>query len=220
MSVETTPGFWWANGKQYANMDSGGSCLPVIDQGTGFGSQSYRGLVNGYLPRNLVTRLLTGSALASSTAATDILGTAVGGSKTIAASALNSIGRAVNFEIGGIIGTTGTPNITVEVLLGTTPILTTGVTAMVAVSGPLAWSARGTIQTVTTGATGTVNGFGLFTSSVTNIGLTAVSGAAVTLDLTAAQQFKLRVTWGTSSSSNTITAVCGSISIDSSNDVS
>lgn len=217
---ESTPGSgWYANGKQWAQTSDTGVPTPVTDQGVGVGTQDYRMLVNGYLPRNLVTRILAGTALHTSTAATDILGTAVGGSKTIAASALNAIGRAVNFEIGGIIGTTGTPNITVEVLLGTIPILTTGVTAMVAVSGPLAWSARGTIQVVTTGATGTVNGFGLFTSSITNIGLTAVSGAAVTLDLTAAQVFKLRVTWGTSSSSNTITAVCGSISIDTSDDV-
>lgn len=215
----SSPGWWWVNAAQAGGLDTTtGALIPGTDSSALIGSQAARMKVNGFLPRTLVTRTLIGTALHTSTAATDILGTAVGGSKTLGAGVLNGIGRGLEFSFGGIIANTSTPNITFELTLGTTAILTTTATAMSTISGTSCWAFTGSIQTVTTGATGTVNGYGRATYADKAIAAPAVSGAAVTIDLTATQIVKCTVTWGTSSSSNTITCVNGWIAIDTAND--
>jgi len=218
----STPGFGSGpNGNQIFGVDATtGVIEPYTDNsGTGLGTQTYRFPINGYLPATVLCGLKTGTALASSVAETDILGTAVGGSKTIAASALSAIGRSLSFEFVGIIANTSTPNITFKLALGSTTILTTGAVATAAISGTSAFRFSGQISCVTAGATGTVNGAGFVLYSLDkSIAAPPVSGAAVTVDLTAAQQVKCLATWGTSSASNTLTCTGGKIWLDTIND--
>lgn len=186
----------------------------VIDADHGIGTQAARVPINGFLPDLVIFGTSAAhAAVANSVAETSIVGVVPSTmSKTLAAGLLNAAGKTLVGRVVGRMGNTGTPNITINVKLGTTTILTTTAKATATITGSHGFALDFTITTLTTGATGTVDGGGFFVYNVdgvtgTAIDCPAVSGAAVTLDLTAAQAVDITATWGTQSSSNTITGL-------------
>jgi len=177
-----------------------------------YGSQATPVLVNEDVPVGAFFQAVHGTALASSTAETSLLtGTTKYGLTptvgTIPASAMNVLGKWLRFTARGVIGDTGTPNLTLKVYLGSTAVFTVGPSALVAITGSGSWVFTGDLYVASTGATGTVNGHGkLIYSQTTLLGtvLDAPNAAAITVDLTAAQAIDVKATWGTSSASNTI----------------
>lgn len=177
-----------------------------------YGSQAYPVLVNEDVPVGVIFSAVNGTALASSTAETSLL---TGATKygltptvgTIPASAMNVLGKWLRVTARGVIGDTGTPNLTLKFLLGTSVALTTGALALVAITGSGSWELRGDLYVASTGATGTVNGHGkLVYNQTTLLGTTLdlPNAAAVTVDWTAALAMDIKATWSASSASNTI----------------
>lgn len=160
-----------------------------------------------------------GTAYHTSVTATDILPSAanvcfssVGEGKTLPASLLNTLGNYFSIEVDGTIGTTSTPNLTLAVTLTdsaatTVTLATSSAVAMQAITGVRPFSLYASFGCVATGATGTLRGQGQFVYDTAALsgGFGLVSTAAANVDLTLAQTIKLVATWGTSSSSNTIT---------------
>ncbi|MBK8138453.1 MAG: hypothetical protein IPK52_22015 [Chloroflexi bacterium] len=160
-----------------------------------------------------------GTALHTSTAATDILPSAantcfssVGYGKTLPAGLLNNLGNYFTLECEGTIGTTSTPNLTLAVTLTdsaatTVTLATSSAVAMQAITGVRPWTLRATFGCIATGATATLRGQGMFNYDTAALGgsFGLVSTAGADGVLTLANTIKLVATWGTSSSSNTIT---------------
>lgn len=173
---------------------------------------------NGYgLTGALCANTAAGAALVSSVAATNIegalggatgLGTAAG---TYPAGYLNQVGKTFRVKAGGIIANTGTPNLTMAVLIGTTVIATTGVQATASITGTLTWEYEVNCVVNASGATGTVLSTGKFHYYTTAPVIVSwkmcngTPGTGDTVDLTASQAFHVQATWGTSSASNTMT---------------
>lgn len=124
-------------------------------------------------------------------------------------------GRIIRVKASGILSTTGTPTFQFKLKWGSTSIAQT--TAFTTVSGAsnLFWELEAwmtsRVQGVTnTGGTliggGRINAQSPLVTSTPVLNITPVSNAAVTgLDLVGAGTIDLTGTWGTASSSNTIT---------------
>lgn len=177
------------------------------------GSQAVPILVNEDVPVGVLFAAHGGTALASSTSETSLLtgATTYGLTPTVGtipAGAMNVKGKWLRIAARGIIADTSTPNLTMKVMLGSTIALTTGVLALVAITGTGSWSLTGDLYVHTTGATGKVGGHGKFTYNQTTLLGTTLdmpnATTGVTTDWTAALAIDVLATWGTSSSSNTI----------------
>lgn len=119
-------------------------------------------------------------------------------------------GRSVRFTARGKYGTTGTPNWTFALFLGTTTVLTTGAVASPASQTNQTWSESCLATIVTTGGAGTVDAScDIFVSSnginTAVIGFSTTTAAAVTVDLTSQLTVNPVFTWGTANASNTLT---------------
>jgi Carbohydrate binding domain len=118
-------------------------------------------------------------------------------------------GRVYKVWARGVYGTTGSPNLTLRVKIGTTNV---GVTAAVPPGNSATnqgWSVDFNITCITMSSSGTVEGQGYAVISTGTAAAntdemqnTAVSSA---INFTTAQTLQLSAQWGTSSSSNTIT---------------
>lgn len=177
-----------------------------------YGSQATPVLVNEDVPVGAFFQAVNGTALASSTAETSLLtGTTKYGLTptvgTIPASAMNVLGKWLRVTARGVVGNTGTPNLTLKLLLGTSVALTTGALATVTITGSGSWVLSGDLYVASTGATGTVNGHGkLIYNQTTVVGVVhdLPTASPVTVDWTSALAIDLKATWSASSSSNTI----------------
>lgn len=117
-------------------------------------------------------------------------------------------GGTYRLTVGGVIGTTGTPNLTVRLVLknaaGTaTTLSTTGAVAMVAVTGPKRFKVTYDVVVNTMSATGTIIAGGEVLQENTII--SSVTTSTGSLVLNALQSFDILLTWGTANSSNTVT---------------
>src|SRR5512144_2304049 len=188
----------------------------ALDNARSIGTASARFLVNRTIPHGtLIYTSAAAAAYGNATAETTIVGTKkapgyVGAptAGTLPAAYLNVVGRTTAFRTIGIIANTGTPNLTLTFKLGTTAIITTGVQATATITGTLPFEFSGTFFTVTTGATGTLLGHGAFryyTTAPVAVTWSAYTAAAVTVDLTGTLAVDVTATWGTQSSSNTMT---------------
>lgn len=158
-----------------------------------------------------------GSAYGNATAATNIEPTLVGATGlsttqgTYPAGYLNYAGKMFRVKAGGIIANTSTPNLTMAVLLGTTAIATTGAQATAAITGTLTWEVEVNCVVNAVGASGTIlstGNFKYYTTAPVIVSwkmCNATPGTGDTVDLTASLAFHLQATWGTQSSSNTMT---------------
>jgi hypothetical protein len=138
---------------------------------------------------------------------------------TFPAGALSLIGRTLRVRASGTCGTTGTPNLTIDIGLGAGVLATTGVLALAAVTTPAPWfmDVQATVQTA--GSSGVVISEGLFlystTSSVVVLTWTmgnSTRGTGLSADLTTALAFTLNATCGTSNASNRI--ICNTLSVE------
>ena len=171
---------------------------------------------NGAIPVGaLFTNSAVGTAYQAATAATNIepaflsVSGFTGTAGTIPAGFLNSVGKCFRVTFGGPFGVTATPNLTIRLLLGTTPIATTGALAWTAATS-MTFNASITCVVTATGATGTVASAGIFWGNTTAILATPMRianvtpGTADTVDLTVAQAIHVEATWSVNSASNTI----------------
>ena len=155
----------------------------------------------------LVGTLFTQTAdatVASTTTATSIIGTGIG---TLTLPANFEIGgKTIEWTIGGKKSATVTPvNITIEVLLGATVIGTTG--AVVSASGTnYGWEASGLITCRTTGGSGVIKCSGRYTELIATGANVGIIDSGATINTAASQVLSVKVTWGTSSATNTITS--------------
>ena len=164
---------------------------------------------------------VNGTALASSTTATQISPTE-GAAYTPANFWLPTYGasKGLLVKAWGVLGTTGTPNLTMEVLANTTQgtrnasgiLATTGAVAGPSGATNIPWELEVEVSVVTTGAAGTALSMGFFKMypTVTTIQAERISSSAanpntsMTLNTQSAYYIELFGTWGTSSASNTI----------------
>lgn len=129
---------------------------------------------------------------------------------TFPAGALNVLGRTIRITGGGTSGTTGTPNWTLDIGLGSGVLATTNALAAVATTSPANFWFQ-VISTVTTvGASGVLNSCGQVNwSSATNATQSwpfanSTPGTGLTADLTSALALTVNATCSASSASNRI----------------
>lgn len=163
-----------------------------------------------------------GSAYASSTTATAV-SPLTGAGKTPADFWPLDTGPAKRlwFKAYGVLGTTGTPNLTLGISANTTQgtyngsgiMATTGAVAQASSVTNVLWELEAMITCVTTGASGTFLAMGkvvVYTASATLQTMRLSSSAAnpntaATLSTLVAYYWEVFATWGTNSASNTLT---------------
>jgi hypothetical protein len=170
----------------------------------------------GTLPgTNLVNPLATTTATAANTsAATTIASVTVPANDAVA-------GSVYKLTVRGTISTTGTPTLALDVQLGGTAVFPAALRAAAATGSALAtipFEAEILLGCTTTGSSGTwwtkatlldrITAGGTGTPAAANA---LSTGAGTTKDTTSAQALTLVATWGTASSSNTITATAAAI---------
>jgi hypothetical protein len=117
-------------------------------------------------------------------------------------------GKVYRVTAQGVYGTTGTPNLTVQLRFGSTVIASTATNATSGTVTNQPWRIETQVTCYTAGGSGTVEGqgFALFSTAATtaqNIGM--VNTSTVVVDTTAAQTLQLNTQWGAANSLNTIT---------------
>lgn len=139
-------------------------------------------------------------------------GTAVG-STTIPA-AWVAAGRSIRVTVKGRYSNTSNPNWTWALKMSTTTILTTNAVASPVTQTGQWFSAVGLMTISTAGASGTMNatyeinvGSGTIGSLPNTISYSTTTAAAVPVDLTSQLTINPVFTWGTASTSNTITVI-------------
>jgi hypothetical protein len=170
----------------------------------------------GTLPgTNLVNPLATTTAtVANSTAAAAVASVSIPANDAVA-------GSVYKLTVRGTASTTGTPTLALDVQLGGTSLFSAALRAAAATASALASStfeAEILLGCTSTGSSGSwwaktaltdrISAGGSGTPTITNA---MTAGAGTTKDTTAAQTLALTATWGTASSSNTITATSASI---------
>lgn len=117
-------------------------------------------------------------------------------------------GRIFKLSASGVYSTTGTPTLTFRVKIGSTNIVVFTAKTGINNASNQSWKIEATIVTRSTGATGTVMGYGtLFinTASGTDTVETVVNNAATTVNTTTVQNLQVSLTWSAASTSNTAT---------------
>lgn len=165
---------------------------------------------------SIVGTLFTQTAdttVANTTTETTLFGTgvAVGGGLTLPANFFVA-GKTIKIHIRGYHSSTGNPNVTFKVKLGSTVVATgTGVSGNGSTSG---FYFDSEITCRTTGATGTVSAGAQYNevhSSGLNLGI--VQTGTTTIDTTASHVLDVTITWGTANAGNTITSQISYVTI-------
>ena len=118
-------------------------------------------------------------------------------------------GKTVKVRLNGKIATTGTPTAQVKVYLGSTAVVDTTAATLTAITGTTYWEANFVLTCRSTGGSGSVYGQGQvnYYTAVNGIaGIAAPTTSVTTVDTTASNVLDVKLTWGTASASNTITA--------------
>ena len=154
------------------------------------------------------------AAVANTVTETSILGTG-SGSKTVAAGAINTIGRTLRIKVRGMISVNvGSPTLTVRFKIqGVT--ISTGVIGVNAASNN-AFSIDEMVTTRSTGASGTVASNGEFSYQDTLNGSPSVGllqPGTSTTDLTNSKALDITVQWSAANALNTITSQIATIEI-------
>lgn len=124
-----------------------------------------------------------------------------------------AVGNGIDIDLRGFHSTSGNPNVTVKIKLGSTIILNTGVVS----------SGNGTdfgleIEAMLTcrsiGVSGTISGQGQYIELMTSPNLfSMVNTSPITLDTTISQDLDVTVQWGVASASDSMTLTDGTIRI-------
>lgn len=148
----------------------------------------------------------TTRTLTNSTSETSLLPTAIG-TYTLPASYFIA-GKTIYFEAEGYWSTDSSPGtFQVKAKLGSTTIVSTAANTPTGSISNRRVKISGSIETRTTGASGTVIGQGEFlgwTAATTNAPWEMVSTSTTTIDTTVSQAFSISGTWGTGSTNNSI----------------
>lgn len=167
------------------------------------------GTLNGSLETGKIPVGVSGSsstaAVTNTTSETTLVPT--GGSATIGA---NVLVPGANYKIHarGIINNTGTPTLEIKAKLGSVVIADTTAFTTVSIAGNNVWTFDCDIACNSIGASGTVyaqGAFNYFSAATTSNPVQAGNSTATTIDTTASKALGLTATWGTASSSNSIT---------------
>lgn len=154
------------------------------------------------------------SAIANTTTETSILGAAADGTGlVIAAARINQVGAKIRWKILGKIANTGTPNITLQVKLGSSVLWTSGTIASSTITGTRGFKLEGEATVTTAGSTGVIEASGSLTYGVDTVSSVTVTNDSTQLtaqDLTSSLALSSTLTWGTAHASNTATGKAGS----------
>lgn len=195
-----------------------------IGRQAGSGAVINRAFVNQLLPVGLAfVQTVSGTETNTFTTRVAISGTLVNANNigdvaaatqtagTFTAGALSLVGRTLRVHASGTLGSTSTPNLTIDVALGSNILATSGALAMATATSPAPWilDVQATVQTA--GSSGVIISEGLFSYS-TSSGVVVLPwtmgnstrGTGLSIDLTAAQLISINATCGTSNSSNRI----------------
>lgn len=118
------------------------------------------------------------------------------------------VGKSIRVRVRGYVSDTGTPTYRFRIKLGSTTVLDTGTVTFAGTVSNDQWAAEGIMTCRTTGVSGTVMAEGMWAAETnTNSNRAPMTNTATTtIDTTASQVVDVTWQWGTSSSSNTITA--------------
>lgn len=146
-------------------------------------------------------RMTATATVANTTAETTLIG-AGQGVTTIPAN-LFAAGKTIDIDIWGVLSTTGTPNITLQIKLGSL-VLTTGAVAAGSTVTNVGFRITAKITCRTPGASGVFIGQGM--AWINGTAFPMVATATSTLDSTATLAIAATATWSAASASNTISA--------------
>ena len=153
----------------------------------------------------------TGSAYASSSAATDV---SPAPQYMLQPVGFMYVGQLWRFTAWGIYSTTGTPNLTIGFYYGGvagTALAATAATATGSSVSNLMWRAQMEMRVLSLGSSGTVTAFGLChgiaatASTPVLMPVSSSTGNTVTVNTTTNEALTCGATWGASSASNTLT---------------
>jgi hypothetical protein len=195
--------------------DTSCATYPYIDRGSGIGqggASPKRTLLNeGIVESKLFWTTAVHAAIATSTTATSFVGAKAGPAHpgastagTFPAGYLNRVGAGFRIVSVGTVKTSGTPDLTIAVTLGTAAIYTSGALTLVSTVNPMPYRFEFNGFVVTTGAAGTILGQGQFIYTPAGVTCSQISTAmtAVTVDLTAALAVDATAKWSASHANN------------------
>lgn len=154
------------------------------------------------------------ATVANTVTETSVIGSGVG-TLTLPANFFVA-GKTVRVSLKGKIATTGTPTLQFKAYLGSTAVVDTTAVTLATITGTNMWAATFDITCRTTGATGTVISQGAvayFTAVGSPNGIASPTTATTTINTTASQALEVKITWGTASSSNTITGTNATVTV-------
>lgn len=191
-----------------------------VGRQAGSGLTIGRSLVNQMLPPGLaMVQTVPGAETNTFTTRVAIQGTLVNPmtigdaaqtAGTFPAGALNLLGRTLRISGGGTMGSTSTPNFTIDLGLGAGVLATTLAKAVVAITSPGSFHFVMLSTVTTAGASGVMNTTGkLNYASATNVTNTwalanSTPGTGLSVDLTTALALSVNATCSASSASNRI----------------
>lgn len=147
------------------------------------------------------------AVVANTTTETTLLGSGIG-STTLPANFLVP-GKTIRVTVVGKIASTLTPTFRIRLKLGTFILVDTTATALSVITGTnlFTFTAVFTNRITGVGGSGTSQGsFQYFTAATVGANLAPVNTGSIGYDTTIAETIDVMATWGTASSSNTITA--------------
>jgi len=154
------------------------------------------------------------AAVANTTNETSILGTG-SGTKTVAAGALNTIGRTLRVRVKGMISNAaGAPTLTIRFKVATTNILSGVFTVANATNDSFDFNVE--MTTRTTGTSGTFASNGRFNHNMTTGsvgGVSLVFSGTQTTDLTLSRAIDVTAQWSAANASNSIGSQIATIEI-------
>jgi hypothetical protein len=121
---------------------------------------------------------------------------------------LPRVGDVIVIRLAGTYGTTGTPTLSVNILLGSVTLASSGSVTMGSGISNRGWNAELRVSLMSTGSSGTVEAHGVMLFS-TAVGTTTVvslfSTGPITVDTNTAASVSATAQWSSASASNTIT---------------
>lgn len=154
--------------------------------------------------------MVQSSTLAADTIGNTVTATVFGTSYTVPAESLSKAGRKLDVESWGFYSTDAVLGhaVTMDLMMGSTVVCTTGSKSLsLAGASNDEWFAKWAVVCGTTGSSGIVEAHGmvLYEGSALAPDVAFARGQTTTMNLTGALRLAQRITWGTSSASNTIT---------------
>ena len=144
-----------------------------------------------------------GNTVANSAALTTLTS-----SYTIPANGL-SAGQVLEVNLAGVYGTAViAPTLQIQILIGATVVLTTGVITCVAALSGLSWSARCTLLVQSIGVSGSIDAQGRMdfaTAATTALSALIGNSSAFTINTTVTEAITVTVQWGVAAVASTIT---------------